>query len=82
VRAKQVSGSIHRAYAREDAVIARNWLGTGPTIPNAAMSVHVIAAILRVILNHEDEHIVGALAECDPSAQQDCYFHVMLASFS
>jgi hypothetical protein len=25
----------------------------------------VIAAILRVILNHGDEHLVGALAECD-----------------
>jgi hypothetical protein len=29
------------------------------------MAVHAIAAILRVILNHGDEHIVGAPAECD-----------------
>ena len=32
---------------------------------NAAMGIHVVAAILRVILNHEDEHIIDALAKCD-----------------
>jgi hypothetical protein len=32
------------------------------------MAVHGIAAILRVILNHRDEHIVGALAEMRSSA--------------
>jgi hypothetical protein len=47
-----------------------------PTIN--AISVHVIAAILRVILNHGVEHLVGALAECDLPHKEDCYFPVML----